>query len=339
MYAEYASAQVTSAPVQVEPIFEPVPAHSFEQVAPVNTEQFSFAGSQSDSLGTSVQPNGTPAVGLSALEEFALLTNQDPTNAWDDDEPIKNSAATAGLTWGVLSLFIPAIPAILGLIFGFIGLSKARSLSALGEEPVGRGKSIAALILSGLGIVAVALAAIFVLPGILGTTETSGAQEEVIADDPLNDLGNVVLEVGTFAQLTSIETQETAVEFAVTQINQDFTCAADPNAVASGRFISVTMEFTTATDYLDVMESNQPLSVSGLDWTGYTFDGTAVALSTNGASCLSAEEALPATIPAGETVTGTLVLDISTDVTALSWAPTTATGITEESTRWEWQFV
>jgi hypothetical protein len=326
-----------SQPIYVPPVSEQQPIVALQ----ADSQPFAFFGAESPA--TEQAQYATPAAanssfGSSALDEFAFLTSQEPTNAWDDeDEPARNGAATAGLTFGILSFFIPFIASLLGIIFSLVGLSRASRLDSEGEGPVGRAKSIWGLILSILSGAALAAAALFVLPAFLNPESTTTVVEESVGAETLNERGNVIMEVGETSQLTSVSTQQPAVEFAVTGIEQDPICTADPSVVPTGRFVAVTMQFTTTTDYASIMSTGEPMSVTAQDWSAYTFDGTAMSIADSGAGCLPAEQLLPATLPAGETVTGTILLDVGTDITSISWAPLFAVGIAEQLTRWEWQ--
>jgi hypothetical protein len=48
---------------------------------------------------------------------------------------------------------------------------------------------------------------------------------------------------------------------------------------------------------------------------------------------------LPAGLAAGETATGTVILDVTPETTAVSWAPQFAVGIKENLSRWEWELI
>ncbi len=67
---------------------------------------------------------------------------------------LKNTPATAGLTLGIIAMFLDpfAIPALLGIIFSGIGLNRANTLSQHGYGPVGRTKAVWGLVLSILGM-------------------------------------------------------------------------------------------------------------------------------------------------------------------------------------------
>jgi len=326
-----------SQPIYVPPVSESQPIVALQ----ADSQPFAFFGAESPATGQAQYE--TPAAasssfGSSALDEFAFLTSQEPTNAWDDEfEPARNGAATAGLTFGILSFFIPVLASLLGIIFSLVGLGKARRLDSEGEGPVGRAKSVWGLILSLLSVAALAAAAVFVLPAFLAPDSTTEVVDDTLGVETLNERGNVIMEVGDTSQLTSVSTQQPAVEFAVTAIEQDPVCTADSSVVPTGRFVAVTMEFTTTTDYATITSTGEPMSVTTQDWSAYTLDGTALSIADSGAGCLPAEQLLPAALPAGETVTGTILLDVGTDVTSISWAPSLAIGIVEQLTRWEWQ--
>ena len=73
-----------------------------------------------------------------------------------------NGAATAALVLGILTFFcLGPVGALLAIILGFIGLKKAKEIG------VGRGSSIAGIVLGGIGMVAsVAVFIIFVVAGV-----------------------------------------------------------------------------------------------------------------------------------------------------------------------------
>lgn len=64
--------------------------------------------------------------------------------------PAKNSAATAALVLGLVSLVTSLLflPSILGMIFGFIGVNRASRMT----PPVGKGKAITGIVLSAVGL-------------------------------------------------------------------------------------------------------------------------------------------------------------------------------------------
>jgi len=63
--------------------------------------------------------------------------------------PQERTMATRALVWGILSMpFFVAFPVwILAITYGAIGLSRANRLRAAGGVPVGRGRSVAGLVL------------------------------------------------------------------------------------------------------------------------------------------------------------------------------------------------
>ena len=86
------------------------------------------------------------------------------------------------------------------------------------------------------------------------------------------------------------------------------------------------------------MDGSTPLHMSQSDWIGFLADenGTQVVNTDSGNSCISAAEQLPTDIPAGENVSGTVVLDMSADVASISWSPTGVTNLDPGIIRWEW---
>ncbi len=71
---------------------------------------------------------------------------------------IKNTQATAGLVLGIVAMVVDplGVPAILGIIFSGLGLSRAGQLQRFGYAPVGRTKAVWGLVLSILGLLGTA---------------------------------------------------------------------------------------------------------------------------------------------------------------------------------------
>lgn len=64
--------------------------------------------------------------------------------------PVKNSLATASLVLGIVSLFASLlfVPAVVGVVLGIVGLQRAGRTT----PPVGKGKAITGIVLSGVGL-------------------------------------------------------------------------------------------------------------------------------------------------------------------------------------------
>ena len=77
--------------------------------------------------------------------------------------PAERKMATRALVWGILSIpFFIAFPVpLLALIFGIVGVLRAGRLEREGGVAVGRGRSIAGIVLGGIG------AALFVAAQVL----------------------------------------------------------------------------------------------------------------------------------------------------------------------------
>jgi hypothetical protein len=69
--------------------------------------------------------------------------------------PAERTMATRALVWGILSipLFIAFPVPLMALIFGIIGVVRAGRLERQGGVPVGRARSIAGIVLGGIGAV------------------------------------------------------------------------------------------------------------------------------------------------------------------------------------------
>jgi hypothetical protein len=71
---------------------------------------------------------------------------------------IRNTRATAGLVLGIVAMVVDplGVPAILGIIFSGLGLSRAGELQRVGYGPVGRTRAVWGLVLSILGLLGTA---------------------------------------------------------------------------------------------------------------------------------------------------------------------------------------
>jgi hypothetical protein len=69
--------------------------------------------------------------------------------------PMERAMATRALVWGILSIpFFIAFPVpILALVFGIVGVLRAGRLEREGGVAVGRARSIAGIVLGGIGVV------------------------------------------------------------------------------------------------------------------------------------------------------------------------------------------
>jgi len=81
-----------------------------------------------------------------------------PTEAWTPINllvPQERTMATRALVWGILSVpFFVAFPVwIMAITYAAIGLARASRLRAAGGVPVGKGRSIAGLVLGCVGVV------------------------------------------------------------------------------------------------------------------------------------------------------------------------------------------
>lgn len=98
--------------------------------------------------------------------------------------PATNGAATASLVLGIVSLVASLLflPAILGMVFGFVGVNRAGRTN----PPVGKGKAITGIVLSAVGL----LLGIG-LVNLIGTASDDAgapAQDAVVQEDPARDV-------------------------------------------------------------------------------------------------------------------------------------------------------
>ena len=317
------------------------------------TEQSS--SDQAYSAPAASQPARTDDFGMllsggSGGQSAAALGGEGDTfSTWSNEEyvdPPRNSAATASVTFGVLSFVIPAVAGLLGLVFGVLGVLRANRFAADGEGPVGRTKSFVGIALSIIGSAVSISLVLFVLPGIINPTAagtTAGSTTEdgssIVAAAPATANGGISLAEGDLATITSPGTEDPSIQFSVTGITVNPTCTEDPELVLSpdnGQFVALTMTFTTSADYTSQMATGGLLLVSPTDFSGYLADGTSVLSSDAGISCIPEAEQLPDGIPAGETVTATMILDLSADATSITYSPVGVTDLDTVATFWEW---
>jgi hypothetical protein len=254
------------------------------------------------------------------------------------EEP-RNGLASAGMTLGVLSFFLSALAGIPGLILSVLGIGRAARFDRNGDGPVGRGRAIAGLVLS---IVGSALSAALILYGL--QLYTASQQQPADASDEggevtQSETGAIGLEVGDMGTITLPDSDAAAIQFTVTAITTNFTCTA-PDSISpeNGQFVAVSLSFTLSPDYLSRMESGLPLHMNQSDWLGFVGDeGTTQVDSTDtGNSCIAESEQLPADFPAGENISGVIVLDMAEGLASVSYSPSGVTGIDPGMTRWEW---
>ena len=267
----------------------------------------------------------------------------DPYDSWsnqDYEEPARNTMATVGLTFGVLSFVIPALAGLVGIITSALGLVRSSRFQREEGVALGRGKSIAGIALSVIGSAASIAVVLFVLPGLINPVDAGGDDDAsgLVANVPKTDFGNIAMEPGATGTINFAGTTDPSIQFTVTGITPDPACTEDPALVLSpenGQFVALTMEFTTAAEYSSAMTSGGLLQISSADFVGLLADGSAVVNTTAGTSCVPEAEQLPAEIPAGSTVTGTVILDLSPETASFSFAPAGVTGL-DPATRWEW---
>lgn len=107
-------------------------------------------------------PGGDFATWLGAIapDHYRAAKAAQPQQANSAPAPLpgpaqpSNSIAIAGFVLSIVGIFtfFAVLPAILGLIFGILGASKAREWEVQGEEPKGKGLSIAAISISSVAL-------------------------------------------------------------------------------------------------------------------------------------------------------------------------------------------
>lgn len=327
-YDPYAAQQ--SQPQQVEP---QVPQQSYESQSYPSQSYPTPTGNADAAFGQLISGGGAGGASDSG-DPFTSWSNQ------DYEEPPRNTLANVGLTFGVLSFILPGIAGLVGLVTSALGLRRAAGFKRDEGVAIGQGKSIAGIALSVLGTVASIAIVLLVLPGIINPTGAAiDDSSAVVANAPKTDFGNIAMEVGSTGTILFAGTTKPSIQFTITNITPNPKCTEDPELVLSpenGQFVALTMEFTTAADYATAMDSGGLLQVSMSDFSGYLPDDTTVVNSDSGLSCVPEAEQLPSEIPAGTTVSGTVILDLSEATTAFSYSPSGVTGLDPKAVRWEW---
>ncbi len=315
-----------------EPAYQPAPAaQAANPGGPNGASSFDFGFGEIIAGGPAPSNNSVPA----QPGEDGLFGSWEPNEYVE--EP-RNGPANAGLTLGVLSFFLSALAGIPGLILSAIGIGRSGNFDREGAGPVGRGKAIAGLALS---VVGTALSAALILYGLqlyqAAQEQTADPGSDTTSDAPV--AGAIGLEVGDMGTITLADSDAAAIQFTVTAITTNFTCTA-PEAVSpqNGQFVAVQLAFTLSADYLSRMDGGTPLHMSQSDWIGFLGDESATQVDSTdaGNSCISAAEQLPAEFPAGENISGTIVLDMAEGIASVSYSPSGVTGIDPGMTRWEW---
>jgi hypothetical protein len=97
-------------------------------------------------------PSATPPYDPHYSSQYGARQSEG-MSAVDFIVPAERTMATRALVWGILSipLFVAFPVPLLALVFGFIGLARARRLEREGGEPLGRARSIAGIVLGSVG--------------------------------------------------------------------------------------------------------------------------------------------------------------------------------------------
>jgi hypothetical protein len=296
----------------------------------------------------SAQATPFPAAAQGGGPDFGQLIagGGSADEGWPGDnyvEPPRNSAATAALVLGILSIPLVGLVSIIGVILAAVGLSKAARLSKESGVAVGRGKALVGLVLSILTLGVAIVIGLFFQAQALSFLNLNSPSASPNGGGPTDGTvdpatGNIPLAVGEQGVILD-ESGAPAITFTVTSIQPDPVCTApeeDQLSAENGQFIAVGMTFVTSATYVSVMQTGADMQLSSNDWLGYAADGTELVNSDAGLSCLAESEQLPLDIPAGTTTSGTYVLDLSTGATSISWSPSDVTDVVFNQTRWEW---
>lgn len=114
-------------------------------------------------VATAVRPVRAQRVASLTEPPIERLAGRPPLLARQRDPRLdlaagRNAHATVALCCGLLSLLGWLIPALLGLVFGVMGLRRASLYVAAGHPPIGRSTALWGLVLSVIGVAVTVLA-------------------------------------------------------------------------------------------------------------------------------------------------------------------------------------
>jgi Protein of unknown function (DUF2510)/Domain of unknown function (DUF4333) len=135
----------------------------------------------------------------------------------------KNTPATVGLTFGIISLAAVPIACILGLVFSIKGLRRSKRYALSGHDSIGRKKSIWGIVLSSIGTV---IAVLILISLVNNSSGVQAGIDKARSDHAAADTGGTYLGTDLAADVTRALTANGAT---VT----DVTCA-DTAKVAAG---------------------------------------------------------------------------------------------------------
>lgn len=144
------------------------------------------------------------------------------------------------------------------------------------------------------------------------SSEAASPESSLISD--VNDRGNIELELGDEAVVTSKEDDKTVYSFKVNSFEIDPQCTeefAQPSE--NGHLVKVNIDVVTSDAKTMDDSYYSSLNFSGFGWkyiaaNGTTFNGNLGSTATF--SCLPQTELLPASIGPAEKVTGSVLLDV-----------------------------
>lgn len=132
------------------------------------------------------------------------------------------------------------------------------------------------------------------------------------------------LALGEQGGWTYANTDDLAFGVAITNMTWDPVCDGDMymavESPANGRYVELTMEITTATDYVSAL--GHEMAVFWNDWVSETADGRLVDNSSSSLTCLPMEAGFPAgPLAPGFQQTARFVVDVPEGATTIAWNP------------------
>lgn len=160
------------------------------------------------------------------------------------------------------------------------------------------------------------------------------------SDGSTSERGNIPKVVGQKGGMLSPDGQFRLVTFTVTRIVTDPPCLnAAPPAPAHGHYVEVDLDIVTTAD-MGIEGSDPTVTFTPDNWFFYPPDGDGVIAGGVQAfntvdDCELSVPALPESIGASQTVSGSVLLDVAPGTVYLSYDPGAACGCQES---WEWPY-
>lgn len=169
------------------------------------------------------------------------------------------------------------------------------------------------------------------------TAEPEPAESEPETEEPESEAGgdfssrgHLVKEIGEPAGILDLDTEESVVEFTLTEVEQNYQCTSTiADAPANGQYIALHFDVETMPGLTD--------SFSITDWEITLFDTEGMRendSSGNAMWCADASQTLPTSMGPGQRASGVVVLDTALDTGVIVYEPM----FSLTPLGWEWSF-